>query len=179
MAKINYKMINEIKEQSKVVRKVIGRHTEGGKIVFGEFKKVAGEFAKIKRFIFLGCGSSYHAALYGNLVFEEVTKLNCEAEFADEFNKRNPVIESNTAIVILSQSGETKEAIKAAKIAKQRKVLVVSITNNKKSKLAKLADVNIDQEAGKEIAIPATKTFTSQLLLLLLLALYARQIGGS
>ena len=175
MAKASYKMIKEIKEQPQVVKKIIAKHIKGKKIIFSEFKDLAGDLSKIKRFIFLGCGTSYHAALYGNLVFEEITKLNCEVEFADEFNKRNPVIEPNTAIVILSQSGETAEAIKAAKIAKSKKVLLISITNNKKSKLAKLSDVNINQEAGEEVAVPATKTFSSQLLILVLLALSIKQ----
>ena len=175
MVKTSYKMIKEIKEQPQVVKKIIAKHIKGKKIIFSEFKDLAGDLSKIKRFIFLGCGTSYHAGLYGNLVFEEITKLNCEVEFADEFNKRNPVIEQNTAIVILSQSGETAEAIKAAKIVKAKKALLISITNNKKSKLAKLSDINIDQEAGEEVAVPATKTFSSQLVILVLLALFIEQ----
>ena len=81
-------------------------------------------------------------------------------------------MEKNTAVIILSQSGETSEAIKAAKIAKPKKAFLISITNNKKSKLAKLSNVHINIDAGKEIAVPATKTFTSQLLFYLLLALF-------
>jgi glutamine---fructose-6-phosphate transaminase (isomerizing) len=175
MAKNSYKMIKEIKEQPQIVKKIISKHIKGDKIVFNEFKGAINDLSEIKRFIFLGCGTSYHAALYGNLVFEEITKLNCEFEFADEFNRRHPVIEFNTAVIILSQSGETAEAIKAAKIVKQKKAFLISITNNKKSKLAKLSNVHIDIEAGKEIAVPATKTFTSQLLILILLSLLIRQ----
>ncbi|HOZ55975.1 MAG: Glutamine--fructose-6-phosphate aminotransferase (isomerizing) [Parcubacteria group bacterium ADurb.Bin316] len=175
MAKINYKMIKEIKEQPQVMEKIINKHIKGSEIVFDEFKKMARDLKKIKRFIFLGCGSSFHSAVYGNLVFEEITGLNCEVDFADEFNKRNPVVETQTVVIVLSQSGETKEVIKAIKTAKQKKTFVIGITNNKKSKIAKLVDVHIDQEAGKEVAVPATKTFSSQLLILFLLALFIRQ----
>jgi glutamine---fructose-6-phosphate transaminase (isomerizing) len=178
MAKNNYKMIKEIKEQPQVIKKIIAKRLKGNKIIFNEFKEEIVDLPKIKRFIFLGCGTSYHAALYGNLVFEEITKLNCEFEFADEFNQRHPVIESNTAVVILSQSGETAEAIKAAKIAKEKKAYLISITNYRRSKLAKLSNVHIDIDAGEEVAVPATKTFTSQLLVVLLLALFVRQIRG-
>lgn len=178
MAKNTYKMIKEIKEQPQIIKKIIAKHIKGDKIIFNEFKEEIVDLPKIKRFIFLGCGTSYHAALYGNLVFEEITKLNCEFEFADEFNLRHPVVESNTAIVVLSQSGETAEAIKAVKIARQKKAFLISVTNNKGSRLAKLSNVHIDIEAGREVAVPATKTFTSQLLVLLLLALFVRQIKG-
>ncbi|MCX6796556.1 MAG: SIS domain-containing protein [Candidatus Falkowbacteria bacterium] len=176
MAKINYKMIKEIKEQPQVIKRIINKHLLKDKVIFKELNEHISELKKIKRFIFLGCGTSYHSAFYGNLVFEEIMKLNCEVEFADEFNKRNPVIESNTAIIILSQSGETAEAIRAAKLARSKKVFIISITNNKNSKLAKLADVNIDLEAGQEKAVPATKTFSSELLILVLLALFIQQI---
>ena len=119
MAKTSYKMIKEIKEQPQVIKNIISEHVKGKKIVFNRLDDAICDLLKINRFIFLGCGSSYHAALYGNLVFEEIAKLNCEAEFADEFNKRNPVIEQGTAIVFLSQSGETKEILKAIKIANE------------------------------------------------------------
>ena len=86
MAKKNYKMIKEIREQPQIIKKTIAKHTKGNNINFNEFKGKIDDLPKIKRFIFLGCGTSYHAALYGNLVFEEITKLNCEFEFADEFS---------------------------------------------------------------------------------------------
>lgn len=173
----NYKISKEIKEQPVITRKIVKKHVKGKKVIFPEFKQVSKDLLKIKRFIFLGCGSSYHAALFGNLVFEEVTKLNCEAEFADEFNKRNPVIEKNTAVVALSQSGETKEVVKALKLVK-KKALIISLTNNKNSKVAKMSNVHISLDAGKETAVPATKTFTSQLLQLVLLAIYIKQIDS-
>ena len=179
MNKKKYKMYQEIKQQPAIIKKLLNKRVRGKKILFPEFSKTGISLPKIKRFIFLGCGTSYHAALYGNLVFEEITKLNCEFEFADEFNRRHPVIEENTAVIIMSQSGETAEAIRAAKIVKQKNAFLISITNNKKSKLVRLSDAYIDIEAGKEIAVPATKTFTSQLLILVFLALFIKQNKGS
>lgn len=168
-------MHEEIIGQKDVLNSVIKKRVRNNFISFPELDKTS--FLEIKRFIFIGCGSSYHAALFGNLVFEEIAKLNCEAEFADEFNKRNPIIEPHTAVVALSQSGETKEVIKALKIV-GKKILKIGITNNKKSKIAGIVDAHLDLNAGKELAVPATKTFTSQLLVLILMALYAKQSKG-
>jgi glutamine---fructose-6-phosphate transaminase (isomerizing) len=176
MARTNYKMIKEIKEQSKVARRIITARIKDGKVIFPEFKDRQDDLKKIKRIIFLGCGTSFHAAYLGNLWFEKNAKLNCEAEFADEFNKREAVIEPNTAVIILSQSGETAEVIKAVKIARQKKALTVGITNNNNSRLAKMVDAHLFLNAGKEVAVPATKTFTSQLLILLLLSLFFAQL---
>jgi glutamine---fructose-6-phosphate transaminase (isomerizing) len=171
-----YKMIKEIKEQTKVIKRIITARIKNDRVIFPEFKDQENYFKKIKRIIFLGCGTSFHAAYLGNLWFEKNAKIDCEVEFADEFNKREPVIGSNTAVVVLSQSGETTEVIKAVKIARQKKALIISVTNNKNSHLAKMADAHLFLNAGKEVAVPATKTFTSQVLILLLLSLFFDQL---
>jgi glutamine---fructose-6-phosphate transaminase (isomerizing) len=171
-----YKMIKEIKEQPKIIKRIVAARIKSNKVSFPEFKGKENDLKKIKRIIFLGCGTSYYAAYLGNLWFEKNAKIDCEVEFADEFNKREPVIGPNTTVVVLSQSGETTEVIKAVKIARQKKALIISVTNNKNSRLAKMVDVHLFLNAGKEVAVPATKTFTTQLLILLLLSLFFDQL---
>jgi glutamine---fructose-6-phosphate transaminase (isomerizing) len=200
MRKFKHKMLKEIFEQPDVVLKNILAHLDlkKNKIIFQELDKLTDDFKKIKRFIFLGCGTSFHASLFGNYIFEQITGLPGEFELADEFNRRKNVIEPDTAFIIISQSGETAEALIAAKNIKSKKLavpqtgrvprcdrgdsaatvkgsLVIAITNEPNSTLFKLADINILNNAGPEKAVAATKTFTSSLALILLFALYIKQ----
>ncbi len=195
--KFKYKMLKEIYEQPDVVLKNILAHLDlkNNKIVFPEFDGSFEKLKKIKHFIFLGCGTSFHASLFGNYIFEQITRLPGEFEMADEFNRRKTVIEPDTAFIIISQSGETAEALIAAKNIKSKKTtvpstgrvprcdrgdsaatsIVIAITNEPDSSLYKFADVNILNNAGPEKAVAATKTFTSSLTLIILLALYIKQ----
>src|SRR3989339_44345 len=170
-------MLQEILEQERVIRDIVKKYVDfnSGITYFEEFKHKLRELRKVDRVTFLGCGTSYHAAIYGNYIFEEFVDLPCEVEFADEFLRRKTVIETETMFIFFSQSGETTDIISAAKKAKESKCLIVGITNNINSTLAHLADVAINTLAGKEDALAATKTFSSQLIILALLAVY---IGG-
>jgi glutamine---fructose-6-phosphate transaminase (isomerizing) len=191
--KFKHHMLKEIWEQPDVVMKNILSHLDlkKNKIVFQEIGNMD-DLKKIKRFIFLGCGTSFHASLFGNYIFEEITGLPGEFEMADEFNRRKNVIEPNTAFVIISQSGETAEALAAVKKIKKSIPLtgrvprggdsaavsmIIAITNKPNSSLSKLADINIFNNAGPEKAVAATKTFTSSLTLIMLMALYIKQNG--
>jgi glutamine---fructose-6-phosphate transaminase (isomerizing) len=197
LRKFKHNMLKEIWEQPEVVMKNILGHLDfiKNEIVFDEFKNQLDDLKKIKRFTFLGCGTSFHASLFGNYIFEEITGLPGEFELADEFNHRKTVIEPNTAFIIISQSGETDEALAAVKKIKSGRLfvpltgrvprggdsaaavnaLVIAITNKPNTSLSKLADVNILNNAGDENAVAATKTFTSSLTLILLLAFYIKQ----
>ncbi|MFH0891384.1 MAG: SIS domain-containing protein [Candidatus Falkowbacteria bacterium] len=169
------KMIEEIREQPEIIKDIINKRVDfkTGRAVFEEFGDDKIRILKnIQRIIFLGCGTSYHAAIYGNYAFEELTGMNCEYETADEFAKREAVIESKTAVILLSQSGETGDVLRAARLAKEKDAFLIGITNEFNSSLAKYADVSVYTEAGQESAVAATKTFTSQIMLLGLLAVY-------
>jgi len=169
-------MYKEIFEQDKVFKRLIRKYIRNGRVDFGFTENVEFKLKNITRFTFLGCGSSYYADLLGNYYIEELAELPCEFEFADEFNFRKTVIEKNTGVVLISQSGETRDIIMAGKKAKKNKAFVVGITNNPNSSLGKMADVVIDTCAGEEKAIAATKTFTSQLLVLLMMSLYVGRL---
>ncbi len=165
-------MIKEIYEQPDVLKALVERYVSGNHIIFDELGIFKERVKNIKRFTFWGMGSSYNAALLGNYLFEGVVGLPCECEVADEVLSRNAIIEEGTAVVVLSQSGETGDIIKAIKLAQSSKALTIAITNNQDSTLASLADITLLTRAGKEKAVAATKTFTSQLLILILLAVY-------
>jgi len=170
--KKKFKMIEEIHEQPGVLKALVEQHVIGSQIAFGEFREFRDKLSQVKRFTFWGLGSSYNAALFANYLFEEVVGLPCECEVADEVLSRRAIIEENTAVVVFSQSGETGDIVQAVKLAQSNKALTIAITNNQDSTLASLADVVLLTRAGEEKALAATKTFTSQLLVIILLAIY-------
>lgn len=176
--KLNFKdkMLKEINEQPEILKRILKKYINNkGEIIIPELKPAAKDLKKIKRFTFLGCGTSYHAAMYGNYVFEEIAGIPCEFEMAEEFNARRTVIEKKTGILILSQSGETSDSMTAAYKTKGKGAFLIALTNNPNSNLAKLADSTINLSAGEEKAVAATKTYTSELAMLLLVALFIRQ----
>lgn len=177
MVKNEYHMLKEINEQPQVIRKLIKRHIDLKKyiVVFKELAHHQDELRKISRITLLGCGTSFHAAMLGNYLFEEITGLPCEFELAEEFSARKIVVEKKTAVIIASQSGETAAALTAAYKAKGKGAFLIAVTNKPNSLLARTADVAISIAAGEEVAVAATKTFTTELMVLSLLAIFIRQ----
>lgn len=175
----DHEMLKEVFEQPEFIGQLVRKHVDflRGTAFFAEFEKKMRDLRKVNRFTFLGCGTSSHAALFGNYIFEDLVDMPCEFELADEFNKRDLVLEHQTAVVILSQSGETGDALKAARLAKEKGGFVIAITNNPDSQLAGLSHVSIDLGVGKEKALAATKTFTSELVALAILALFIGSIN--
>lgn len=170
-----HSMYKEILQQPEVLQKLIKKHVKNGRVVFPELIKENAEIKKIKRAIFLGCGTSFHAAMYGNYIFEEIAGLPCEFEMAEEFVWRRAIIEKGTAVIILSQSGQTTDILMAAYKARSKGATLITLTNKPKSTLAKVADIHLEMNAGEEFAIAATKTFTAEMALVFLLALFLRQ----
>lgn len=172
-----FEMLKEIGEQPDIIKDIIEKRVDfkAAGAVFAEFESKIKILKNVHRLIFLGCGTSYHAAIYGNYVFEELTGLNCEFELADEFIKREAIVETKTAVILISQSGETGDVLRAARLVKEKGAFLISLTNEINSSLTKIADINIYTAAGEEFAVAATKTFTSQVISLGLLAAY---IGG-
>jgi len=171
--KYPHKMIREIYEQPEIIRNILNKYIniKNGEVEFEEFKRIK-TIQNINRITLIGCGSSYYSAIFGNYIFEELTRLPCEFELADEFNSRKTVIEYRTAVIAISQSGETGDIINAVIQAKKKGALIIGITNKADSRLARKSDVALCTAAGKEVAMAATKTFTSALVLLALLAIF-------
>jgi glucosamine 6-phosphate synthetase-like amidotransferase/phosphosugar isomerase protein len=172
----DFNMLLEIEEQPSVISALMISHMKDGIIEMPEFHEFKEKLKNVERFSFWGIGSSYHVAMYGNYLFEDICDIPCEAESADELIVRDNVLEHNTAVVVISQSGETSDLVTAVKRAKEKKVLTIGILNNTDSTLGSLVDVALNVRAGEEKALATTKAFTAQLFTLFLLANYYNQL---
>ncbi|MEW6041540.1 MAG: glutamine--fructose-6-phosphate transaminase (isomerizing) [Elusimicrobiota bacterium] len=132
---------------------------------------VMDELRKIHRIIFIGCGTSWHAAMVAEYMIEEIAGIPCEVEYASEFRYRNPVIEPNTLVFAISQSGETADTLAAIMEAKSRGATVLGICNVVGSSIARQTHGGIYLHAGPEIGVASTKAFSSQVTVLALLCL--------
>ena len=169
-------MAKEMMEQPELAKAILKKRWNGEKIVFPELKAI--DLKKVKKVFFWGIGSSYHAAILASYYFEALAGLPGEFEQADEALARRAMVEAGTLVVVMSQSGETGDAVKAARYAKKQGVQVLAIVNKRGSTLSKVAIAGIGLSAGKETAVPATKTFFAECLTALLLTLYVRQQKG-
>lgn len=169
-----HNMLKEIFEQPDVIRKIIEEYINIKKkeVVFNDPDRILKRLKKINRIIFLGCGSSYHAALAGKYMLSEYLGLEAEIEFADEFIARNVRTDAKTLVIAISQSGKTGDVIKAVRLVKKQKSFVISLTNVLNSKLDWLDNFTLYGHAGEEKALAATKTYTSQIILLALITLF-------
>jgi glucosamine--fructose-6-phosphate aminotransferase (isomerizing) len=170
-----YHMRDEIGEQPAVLETLIAKYVKGTRIESDNLTDYLDKLKSIERVTFIGCGSSFNAGLLGNYIFEEITGLPCEYEFADEFVDRNPVIEFGTTFIALSQSGRTGDTLDAVKHARESGAFIISITNTPDSELSKLSHLHLYTEAGEEKGIEATKSYTATLVLELILALTIAQ----
>ncbi len=174
-------MIKEIFEQPKSIRDSIrGRVNVGidnismaGIIDFKE------RFLQAKRIIFIAAGTSWHASLVGEYLFEELARIPVEVEYASEFRYRNPIINESDVVIAVSQSGETADTLAAIKLAKQKGALIYSICNVVGSSIARAADAGSYTHAGPEIGVASTKAFTSQVTVLVLMALLLGRKKGT
>lgn len=172
--KFDSAMLKEIFEQPQIISKILQKYIDisSGEIDFEEFRGRLNALKYIDRVTLLGCGTSFYAAQIGNYIFEEYATLPSECELADEFVVRKKVVENRTCVIVLSQSGETSDIIKAVKQVRKKDVFIIALTNCANSSLSKEADVTIDLQAGKERAMAATKSFTAQLAVLTLLSVF-------
>jgi len=127
--------------------------------------------AESDRIIISACGTSWHAALVGEYMFEHFARIPTEVEYASEFRYRNPVIKRGDAIIFISQSGETADTLAALKEAKKKRALVLGVVNGVGSSIARESEAGVYIHAGPEIGVASTKAFTSQLVVLSLMAL--------
>jgi glucosamine--fructose-6-phosphate aminotransferase (isomerizing) len=141
-------------------------------ITESDFKR----FASIK---IAACGTSWHAGLAGKYMIEQLARVPCEVDYASEFRYRDPVLDENTLLVVISQSGETADTIAALREAKERGAKVLSICNVQGSMITREADGTILTHAGPEIGVASTKAFTAQMIALYLFGLYLGRLRGA
>lgn len=179
--KQEHNMILEIREQTRIIEKIIDKYADCGKrtVSINELDILKHKIKVCQKIIFVACGTSYYAGIYGKYIFEEIAEIDCSVEYADEFNSREVVINDNTIVVAMSQSGETSDVLTAAKKAKSKGATVIGITNGVDSSLSKLSRATIYNDAGEEKALAATKSYTSQLTLLYLISIYFAGINSA
>ncbi|MEB2309043.1 MAG: glutamine--fructose-6-phosphate transaminase (isomerizing) [Candidatus Brocadiaceae bacterium] len=167
-------MLKEIHEQPQALRNVMrGRiETDHGPIKLGGLLSCEKELRKAKRIIIVACGTSWHAGLVGEYMLEELARMPVDVEYASEFRYRNPVIEEDTVVIAISQSGETADTLAAMREAKHKGAKLLSICNVVGSTIARESDCGIYLHIGPEIGVASTKAFTAQITVLYLFTLY-------
>jgi glucosamine--fructose-6-phosphate aminotransferase (isomerizing) len=173
-------MLKEIHEQPETIRNAMrGRlQVEEGSVVLGGLREVKEQLVNARRIIITACGTSWHAGLVGEYLFEELARTPTEVEYASEFRYRNPVINKDDVVFLISQSGETADTLAAGREAKAKGATVLGIVNVVGSTIARESHGGVYIHAGPEIGVASTKAFTSQLTVLSLITLMmAREKG--
>ncbi len=167
-------MLKEIFEQPQTLRDVTrGRLLEEeGAARLGGITLADHDLLSVDRIIITACGTSWHSALIGEYMLEEITRIPTKVEYASEFRYKNPVVDGRTLVIVVSQSGETADTLAALREAKRRGATVMGIVNVVGSSIARETDFGVHLHAGPEIGVASTKAFTSQVAALALFSLY-------
>lgn len=174
-------MLKEIYEQPKsILDSMRGRlNAEKGIVSLGGIIDYEQKLLKAKRIIMIACGTSWHAALVGEYLFEDLARIPVEVEYASEFRYRNPIINEDDVIIAISQSGETADTLAAIELAKEKGAIIIGICNVVGSSIPRTTHAGSYTHAGPEIGVASTKAFTSQVTVLTLMALRMAQIKGT
>lgn len=174
-------MLKEIYEQPKVIADALrGRmNAAQGWIKLGGISEYATRIENAERFIITACGTSWHSALIGEYLIEDLARVPVEVEYASEFRYRNPIINENDVIIAISQSGETADTLAAIELAKDRQALIYGICNVIGSSIARVSHAGSYTHAGPEIGVASTKAFSTQITILTLIALQLAQQKGT
>ncbi|HNO71734.1 MAG TPA: glutamine--fructose-6-phosphate transaminase (isomerizing) [Bacteroidia bacterium] len=174
-------MLKEIYEQPRSIHDSMrGRLVaKEGKVNLGGIKEYEQKIANAKRIIFVACGTSWHAGLVGEYLFEDLARIPVEVEYASEFRYRNPIIGEDDVVIAISQSGETADTLAAIELAKSKGATIIGICNVVGSTIARTTDGGSYTHAGPEIGVASTKAFTAQITLLTLMALRIAEKRGT
>lgn len=166
-------MLKEIYEQPKAIRETIGsRINKNSKCEFEELNFTKDYLQGLNKIYFVACGTAMHVGLAGKDMIEKLCKIPTEVDIASEFRYRDPLIDEKTLCIFISQSGETADTLAALKLSKECGAKTLAITNVIGSSITREADYSIYTHAGPEIAVASTKAYTSQVILVAMLAIY-------
>jgi glucosamine--fructose-6-phosphate aminotransferase (isomerizing) len=174
-------MLKEIYEQPRAVRDTVqGRISlDTGRVFLDEMKNITeADFKRFTSIKIAACGTSWHAGLAGKYMIEQLARISVDVDYASEFRYRGPVLNEDTLLLVISQSGETADTIAALREAKELGSKVLAICNVQGSMIMREADGTILTHAGPEIGVASTKAFTSQMIALYLFGLYLGQLRG-
>jgi glutamine---fructose-6-phosphate transaminase (isomerizing) len=165
-------MLKEIFEQPRAIHDTFrGRILpDRTGIILGGLRDELETMSQAERILIVGCGTSWHAALLGEYIFEEFTRIPVEVEYASEFRYRNPIIRKSDIVIAISQSGETADTLAAVKLARSKGAKVIGICNVVGSSIPRETDAGVYTHAGPEIGVASTKAFTTQITVLAMMA---------
>ncbi|MEM9896339.1 MAG: glutamine--fructose-6-phosphate transaminase (isomerizing) [Bacteroidota bacterium] len=174
-------MLKEIFEQPNSVADCMrGRlNVVEKRLVLGGIQHHAEALTKTERILIIACGTSWHASLVAEYIFEDLCRTNVEVEYASEFRYRNPVIKEGDIVIAVSQSGETADTLAAIELAKSKGAIVLGIVNTVGSSIARISHEGAYLHAGPEIGVASTKAFTAQITVLYMIALKAALSKGT
>ena len=172
-------MLKEIFEQPKAVADTLIGRLHGGKISLDELNLTSTEIKNLKKIVVLACGTAYHAGMVAKYAIEKWSHIPVEVELASEFRYRDPIIDKETLVIAISQSGETMDTLMALRHAKESGAKVLAICNTNSSTIPRESDAVIYTHAGPEIAVASTKAFLTQVVATYLIGLYLGQVVGT
>jgi glucosamine--fructose-6-phosphate aminotransferase (isomerizing) len=175
----DYFMLKEIREQPAAVRDTLLGHLVEGHIVLDEQRLDPQELRDIDKVFMVACGTAYHSGLIGRQAIEHWTRLSVEVEMASEFRYREPVLDRQTLVVAISQSGETADTLEAVRHASDQRARVLAICNTNGAQIPRESDAVVYTHAGPEIGVAATKTFLAQIAAVELVGLALAQARGT
>ena len=174
-------MLKEMMEQPQAVSSALrGRvNFDEGRVELEDFPLSISQIQALKRVILVGCGTSFHAAIVGRHLIEALAGIPAEAESSSEFRYRDPIMDSNTLVIAIAQSGETADTLAAMKAVREKGGRLLTICNLEGSQATRMAEATLYMGAGLEVGVASTKTFISSLTILCLVAIYLAQARGT
>jgi glucosamine--fructose-6-phosphate aminotransferase (isomerizing) len=174
-------MLKEIYEQTESIKDSMrGRlNPDTWEVRLGGILDYEQKMVNAKRILIIACGTSWHAGLVGEYLFEEMARIPVEVEYASEFRYRNPIITEEDVVIAISQSGETADTLAAIELAKSKGATILGVCNVVGSSIARITDAGSYTHAGPEIGVASTKAFTAQVTILTLMALRIAKLKGS
>ncbi|HEY9388197.1 MAG TPA: glutamine--fructose-6-phosphate transaminase (isomerizing) [Mycobacteriales bacterium] len=173
-----YFMLKEIEEQPHAVADTLRGHLVDGLVVLDEERLDAQELRDVDKVFVVACGSAYHSGLIAKYAIEHWTRIPVEVELASEFRYRDPVLDRDTLVVAISQSGETADTLQAVRHARAQKARVLAICNTNGAQIPRESDAVLYTRAGPEVGVAATKTFLTQITAAYLVGLSLAQVQG-
>ncbi|MEU0491041.1 glutamine--fructose-6-phosphate transaminase (isomerizing) [Nocardiopsis sp. NPDC006139] len=175
----DYFMLKEIVEQPRAIADtLLGRLSVGGELTLDEMRLSPQDLRSVEKIVIIACGTSYHAGLIAKYAIEHWCRIPCEVEVASEFRYRDPILDRQTLVIAISQSGESMDTLMAVRYAREQRAKVLAICNVNGSTIPRESDGVLYTHAGPEVGVAATKTFLTQLAACYLIGLYLAQVRG-
>ncbi len=171
-------MLKEIHEQPTVLKGIFDKFIKNGKAEFKDFGLSKKELKEFEKFVIVACGTAYHAGLTAKYLIESLVRVPVWVDTSSEFRYRDPLVDENTLVIVISQSGETADTLAALREAKERKAKILAVCNVVGSSIARESDGVLYTYAGPEIAVASTKAYTAQLAVLYLFAFFLAEVKG-